>query len=126
MEKKEETITRDIPDGATVHFRARDNLTSLDSVELFLAMVPEGRMDRTPVFHAEPVIFKGKPRTSPMAPILSLNRRAFQMLVDDLWTIGVRPRAAQGSAGQLDAVQAHLNDMRDLVFKYHTTIKKGG
>lgn len=39
-----------------------------------------------------------------------------QRLVDQLWEAGIRPRAAKGSAGQLDAVQDHLNDMRVMAF----------
>lgn len=39
-----------------------------------------------------------------------------QLLMDDLWNCGVRPTEGAGSAGALAAVQAHLADMRKLVF----------
>lgn len=39
-----------------------------------------------------------------------------QRLVEDLWQCGIRSTAAQGSVGQLDAVQAHLKDLQRLVF----------
>ena len=40
-----------------------------------------------------------------------------QVLMDDLWSCGVRPTEGRGSAGQLDAVQGHLGDMRRVVQK---------
>lgn len=45
-----------------------------------------------------------------------LDRDACQVLMDDLWTCGIRPTEGQGSAGQLAAVQKHLEDMRRLAF----------
>lgn len=38
------------------------------------------------------------------------------MLIDDLWTAGLRPTEGAGSAGALAATQRHLQDMRALVF----------
>ncbi len=48
-------------------------------------------------------------------PDFSISAQAAQKLVDQLWDHGYRPSAAKGSAGQLDAVQRHLADMRALV-----------
>jgi hypothetical protein len=45
-----------------------------------------------------------------------LDYAAAQALMDDLWTCGLRPSEGSGSAGQLAAVQYHLEDMRRLVF----------
>jgi hypothetical protein len=45
-----------------------------------------------------------------------LDKNTLQQLVDDLWSCGIRPNSAKGSAGQLSAVQSHLNDMRAIVF----------
>jgi hypothetical protein len=45
-------------------------------------------------------------------PMLDLEPEEAQVLVDSLWDAGVRPTAAKGSAGQLAAVQAHLDDLR--------------
>lgn len=57
----------------------------------------------------------------PVAPGRSVGDRLFELpdeacqaLADQLWELGFRPRAAAGSAGQLDAVQAHLEDMRQI------------
>ena len=38
-------------------------------------------------------------------------------LADDLWGLGIRPSMAKGSAGQLEAVNKHLQDMRYMAFK---------
>lgn len=42
---------------------------------------------------------------------------AAQVLMDDLWASGFRPTEGTGSAGSLQATQAHLKDMRKLVAK---------
>jgi hypothetical protein len=49
-------------------------------------------------------------------PTFAMSIQAAQMLMNDLWTCGIRPSNGQGSTGQLDAVQSHLEDMRRLVF----------
>ena len=41
---------------------------------------------------------------------------AAQVLMDDLWNIGVRPTEGTGSAGAMTATQSHLEDMRKVVF----------
>jgi hypothetical protein len=45
-----------------------------------------------------------------------MTKNEAQGLMDRLWTCGIRPTEAAGSAGQLAAVQAHLEDMRKLAF----------
>lgn len=42
---------------------------------------------------------------------------AAQSLMNELWECGIRPAQGAGSAGQLSATLAHLEDMRTLVFK---------
>jgi hypothetical protein len=54
-------------------------------------------------------------------PIVDLTDEAAQKLMDTLWECGVRPAGGRGSAGQLAAVERHLNDMRALV-RGHTGI----
>lgn len=46
------------------------------------------------------------------APTFDIDATAAQVLMDSLWDCGIRPTAAAGSAGQLAAVQYHLEDMR--------------
>lgn len=48
---------------------------------------------------------------------LSLDESAAQLLMDELWTSGLRPSEGTGSAGSLAATERHLADMRRLVFE---------
>lgn len=52
-----------------------------------------------------------------MRPAMMISRDDCQALMDELWHVGIRPSEGTGSAGSLAATQAHLNDMRALVFK---------
>lgn len=49
-------------------------------------------------------------------PTFSLSDDRSQNLMDALWGAGFRPSEGTGSAGAMAAVQAHLADMRRLVF----------
>jgi hypothetical protein len=52
------------------------------------------------------------------APVwVTLRDEEAQSLMDALWNTGVRPSNGEGSVGQLAATEAHLADMRALVFK---------
>ena len=53
-----------------------------------------------------------------LPPLVRLHDRGnvAQTLMDALWKSGLRPTEV-GSAGQLSAVQAHLEDMRKIVFE---------
>lgn len=55
-------------------------------------------------------------------PLLDLREEDAQQLMDELYHAGVRPSQAAGSAGQIDAVKYHLEDMRRLVFKKGETL----
>lgn len=46
----------------------------------------------------------------------SVTSEEAQRMMDELWRVGVRPSAEEGSAGAMAAVQRHLEDMRTLVF----------
>ncbi len=50
-------------------------------------------------------------------PLMRLRPDEAQQFMDELWRVGIRPTEGSGSVGQLAAVQAHLEDMRTLVFK---------
>lgn len=50
-------------------------------------------------------------------PMVSIPLETAQQLMDELWQCGLRPSEGTGSAGAMAAVQAHLKDMRKLVFK---------
>lgn len=48
------------------------------------------------------------------AAAFALTEAEAQSLIDDLYRAGLRPTDARGTAGQLDAMKAHLEDMRRL------------
>lgn len=50
-------------------------------------------------------------------PTLWLRDQEAQVLMDDLWSAGVRPTEGTGSAGALSTVERHLCDMRTIAFK---------
>jgi hypothetical protein len=66
-------------------------------------------------FQGQPVVFEeyapGVARSN-RGPLMTLEDSEAQLLADTLWDSGIRPSAAKGSAGQLAAVQAHLDDLR--------------
>ncbi len=45
-----------------------------------------------------------------------LGHHEAQILMDELWSCGLRPTEGKGSAGAMAAVQEHLKDLRRLVF----------
>ena len=80
--------------------------------------IDEVRGDK--IFVAEPVVMKEhEPFESDygVGPTVQLEKHAAQKLMDDLWDCGLRPSEGSGSAGQLAAVQNHLEDMRKLISK---------
>lgn len=61
--------------------------------------------------HDDPVSPGSRP---PPTAFLDLN--AAQVLMDDLWSAGIRPTEGGGSAGSMSAVQEHLKDLRRMLF----------
>jgi hypothetical protein len=52
-----------------------------------------------------------------MPPIASIQPQEVQQLMDELWVAGLRPSEGVASTGQLEAMNAHVNDMRTIAFK---------
>ena len=52
-----------------------------------------------------------------VSPLIRLQQKEAQQLMNTLWDAGLRPAGAAGSAGQLGAVENHLADMRKIVFE---------
>ena len=48
---------------------------------------------------------------------MELTDHEAQLLMDELWKFGVRPSDRSGNAGQIKAMDDHLQDMRSIVFK---------
>ena len=79
----------------------------------------------------EQFLFLGKPvefeklsdmYTEPKNPTFSLSQDEAQILMDQLWDVGLRPSEGSGSAGAMAATQKHLEDMRRLVFEPMTKV----
>lgn len=77
------------------------------------------RLDDNQVAAMQPVtLTTHKWNDAPPCPAaMELTKEECQSLIDALWDAGIRPSAGQGSAGQLAAVQDHLNDTRSLLTK---------
>ena len=76
---------------------------------------------RTDLTHRK--LFQGQPVklteiedgvASHIGPTMELSLEATQLLMDELWHVGIRPTEGTGSAGALAATQAHLKDMRQI------------
>lgn len=53
---------------------------------------------------------------NPTFSISPFRSNTLQVLIDDLWNIGVRPTEGTGSAGAMTATQEHLKDMQKIAF----------
>lgn len=69
---------------------------------------------------ATPLSFERQAPDIATEPTFRLRKDAAQELIDGLWQCGLRPSEGTGSAGALAATQAHLQDMRALVFELNT------
>ena len=65
------------------------------------------------------LVYEDKPHPDSLEvpSAMNLSMDMAQELMDSLWECGVRPKEGQGSAGQMESVKYHLEDMRKLVFK---------
>lgn len=65
---------------------------------------------------AQPVIFVARtPGDPPSLPMLQLTPEQAQSLMDELWTVGLRPTQGKQSEGKMGATSKHLEDMRAIV-----------
>lgn len=67
---------------------------------------------------AKPVKFGQvmEPEAMMYEPATHIGADACQDLMDQLWRLGFRPERGEMSVGQMQAVNAHLQDMRTLAF----------
>lgn len=66
---------------------------------------------------AEPIVMKQVEAGMCIdAPTFELADEKAQLLLDELWRIGLRPTEGIENAGQLKATQDHLADMKKLTF----------
>lgn len=65
---------------------------------------------------AKPLEFVELPDHRTVEPTFRLQGSEAQELMDMLWNCGLRPTQAKSSAGQLEAVERHLADLRAIAF----------
>lgn len=63
-----------------------------------------------------PLQFNEIPEGARLQPTFRLHGEEAQELMDMLWNCGLRPTQSKSSAGQLEAVERHLADMRAIAF----------
>lgn len=102
-----------------IQFRAQRQPFFNDSVQLWLyeTTTINGHVDASVGVSVELKKLEEKDQCRAQAPLISLTPAEAQALVDELWQAGIRPTEGSGSAGQLAAVNRHLEDMRTIVFK---------
>jgi hypothetical protein len=62
------------------------------------------------------IVFIEQSPSTRMQSAFSLDKGCVQELMDSLWMLGIRPSEGVASTGQVEAMQAHLADMRKLAF----------
>ena len=79
-----------------------------DSIEIFVII--DG-------CQLHPTKIESSPTDQLSIPFVGLTRVQAQDLANQLWEAGFRPAAANGTAGQIAAMQYHLEDMRRIALK---------
>lgn len=65
---------------------------------------------------AEPLVMRRAEPGAISPPCVSLPFADAQTLMDQMWDAGLRPSQSVGTAGQVEAIKYHLEDMRRLAF----------
>jgi hypothetical protein len=106
--------------GDKIKILAERNFMQYQGVRLHLAV----RHEDGKLSVAQPPSFEILPEGYWAPEFMTLNDTEAQVLLDSLYECGYRPSRPAETAGQLDAVKYHLEDMRRLVFKVDG--KEGG
>lgn len=102
-------------------------MKALEPVRFYVAKAPSQGFDyelhawsrrETEPMVAEPVVFSPRPPGAFRQAAMVLEDGEVQGLMDALWQAGVRPTEGHGSAGQREAMELHLGDMRRIAFMY--------
>lgn len=72
--------------------------------------------DRNNLSYGAPLTFVIQDETTPLKPVVSLEKEDLQRFFNELWAIGLRPKDGTGNSGHIASMQYHLEDMRKLVF----------
>lgn len=82
-----------------------------DDIELFAFQTGQGGH-----YAAGKLEMKQRNRGELIPSFLTINKSEAQILMDDLWSAGLRPSEGSSSAGAMKAVQNHLEDMKKILF----------
>jgi hypothetical protein len=97
-----------------VKFYARSEVWT-EAVSIYIADDSDGiRRPVTLTMSVGEPIRIGETMPSPSWDMTSIDA---QNLIDALWEAGLRPHDGSGSGAQVEALKAHLSDMRAIVFK---------
>ena len=83
-------------------------------VSIYVVAPAAGEKERLakPLEFGEPL----EPGETVQEPTIFCHGNQAQMLMDALWTAGLRPTEGSGSAGSLAATERHLKDMQTIAF----------
>jgi len=65
---------------------------------------------------AVPLTLEPYEPTDPLPLTVAINKTGAQVLIDSLWSCGLRPTEGQGSVGQLGSTERHLADLKQIAF----------
>lgn len=95
------------------------------SVRLYMRRITVGvKVDRALPLQWESISSVEAEFLPEFTPAIELPDLAAQQLMDELWQCGFRPSEGTDSTGSLAATQAHLKDMRALVFDHLIKTKR--
>ena len=98
-----------------IEFRAERRVWS-DSLEIYARQTIGGQVYAVIADGLKAVATKND-LAWPVFIALPLIDNAGQSLFDALWSAGFRPNSGESSVAHVNAMQAHLQDLRTLVFK---------
>jgi len=105
------TKPSDIPTNPPVVVFA-DRVRWSDQVEIFLGThLVNGKK-----WYVKTMLFEDWPEATMMQPAFTMQSSDAQILMDNLWSLGIRPSRTESSADKASALQSHLDDMRAIVF----------
>lgn len=67
-------------------------------------------------YAAAPITLKQHPPGMKVESFCKISKAEAQVLIDDLWSAGLRPSEGSGSAGAMKATQNHLADLKKILF----------
>ena len=96
-----------------VTWHIQDDMAYRDALCVYRVEKEDGRRFMTAV---EMRLTEVEPGLIGPGPMLELPPDEAQQLMNELWRVGIRPKDGSGALAHVDAMKAHLADMRQIVF----------